>query len=86
MYKRQGLWREPIMPSLTTQLSSDSMPASKAMVKASGSIVRIRSKSNAGRLGTGSALEMEYKLPMVLTGSLNNCTMAMDTSLSLIHI
>ena len=58
----------PVMPSATTHESSDSMPASRAMVMASGNSSRTRAKVNVGQTKLGSSRGMPpNRLPMVST-------------------
>ena len=52
------LCRAPIISSATTADSSDSMAASTAMVKASGSTAATVSYDMAGRVSSGRALEI----------------------------
>eukprot|EP01022_Parablepharisma_sp_SALTPOND_P012225 TRINITY_DN1566_c0_g2_i1.p1 TRINITY_DN1566_c0_g2~~TRINITY_DN1566_c0_g2_i1.p1 ORF type:complete len:1815 (-),score=421.25 TRINITY_DN1566_c0_g2_i1:71508-76952(-) len=60
----------PVMPSATTAESRDSIPASRAMVSASGRRVWMRSKVISGRTISGMARGMPPNLlPMVSTSS-----------------
>ena len=64
------LWVRPVIPSATTALSSDSIAASRAMVRASGTRLLISSKSKTGRDGLGRVLGMPPKRDSIVsTGS-----------------
>ena len=70
----------PVMLSATTQASSDSMPASRAMVSASGNSSRIRSKVTPwGSAKSGNPVgSVPKREPMVSVGRENSHTSSVD--------
>ena len=70
----------PVMLSATTQASSDSMPASRAMVSASGNSSRIRSKVIPyGKVKSGKPVgNVPNREPMVSVGRENSHTSSVD--------
>ena len=78
-----GRWWEPIMPSATTADSSDSTPASTAMVTALDSWARMAAKEKSDRcsVSAGKPARISVKdLPMVFTSRCSSSTAAAVTT------
>lgn len=74
-------WRPPIMPSDTTADSSDSIPASSAIVNAGLARLASRGSVTSGSAGRGSPASITpNRLPIVSTGRWNSCTIAVVTT------
>ena len=74
-----GLCLLPTIPSATTHDKSDSIPASTAIVSASGKSSLIIVKLIDGRLTDGSLLDIVYKSPIVFTSIFNTLTITIVT-------